>query len=67
MSSFYYNDWCTYKDNVLTINDYDSYNTPPSFVESLKRQAKLIDNTNSDYAVFLSGGIDSQTKATYRR
>jgi hypothetical protein len=63
VSSFYYNDWCTFNDGEVTINDYDSYETPISFKEALKSQAKLIDETNSNYVVFMSGGIDSQTKA----
>jgi hypothetical protein len=61
--SFYYNNWCTYKNSNVDINEYKSYKTPSSLSDALKIQAKLIDDTNSDYVVFLSGGIDSQTKA----
>jgi len=61
--SFYYKDWCTYKDDVVTINTYDDYECNDSYIEALMAQAKAIDDTKKNLAMFISGGIDSQTKA----
>jgi hypothetical protein len=64
MNNFYYNDWCTYDNNVLSVNDYDQYELDSvNFNDVLQMQANKINCAHNNYVVFISGGIDSQTKA----
>lgn len=63
MSEFYYNNWCSYNDSNLVINEYDSYQTPSSYIDALTAQATVIANNRKNLAMFISGGVDSQTKA----
>ena len=57
--------WYSYdKDNLVVDQDiYDSCDIPQNCKESLKRQAESLDSKIDNYIIFLSGGIDSQTKA----
>jgi hypothetical protein len=61
--SFYHNDWCTYNNDVVTINTYDDYACNDSYLDALTTQARCIDSTRKNLAMFISGGIDSQSKA----
>jgi hypothetical protein len=63
MNSFYCNDWCTYDNSNLKVNSYLECETPHNIHDALSLQAEAVDKAYSNYVMFLSGGIDSHTKA----
>jgi hypothetical protein len=61
--NFYYNNWCVYKDGKLVVDNYDNHITNVHYIDALATQARCIYNSNDNVVLFLSGGIDSQSKA----
>lgn len=60
----FFNDWISYKNNKIVINDYDcNLHIGNSFEDTLVSQAKIIYDNFKNLNVFVSGGIDSQTIA----
>lgn len=61
---YFLNEWCSFTaDGDVTVNNYPHHFLHTTYIDALKQQARdIYDNTGIN-TIFISGGIDSHTKA----
>lgn len=63
IENYFFNNWCQFDGNELKVNHYPLEFRHHTYKEALKQQAIDIYDSTSIRTIFISGGIDSQTKA----
>lgn len=63
IKKYFYNDWCEYIENDVVVKNYPKQHKHFTYKDALVQQAIDIYDSTGIKTIFISGGIDSQTKA----